>query len=384
MNKNIKYMLIQMLYWMAYCSCYGFASYFLVEKGYGTTVVGVITAAAGILSAVCQPLLGSLADRLGTGYKKPLLLILVALILTGAELTASSLRGTGKEICITFALIMLLLSLANPFINLAGVSFAGQINFGMARAAGSFGYALASYTIGYVSAKFGAATIPALITGIAVFTIVVTLTMPNSVSDDVPSKEKRSVNGVFFKRYPLFTLLWIVFIFLMTSHAFSNTFLLQIMEKAGGTSYELGIAVAIAAIVEMPMIFCYEKINRRISTKKLLIIAAATYLLKGILQLLNSNLFIFYLIQLLQFTSWGICASASVYIAKEIIPFVDQAQAQAYMTNSLTIGTVIATFFGGIVIDRFGVNHMIVLQCVAAGIALAGSIVWSKRVKQCD
>lgn len=189
MKKNIKYMLIQMLFWMAYCSCYGFASYFLVEKGYGTTVVGVITAAAGILSAVCQPLLGSLVDRLGTGYKKPLLL-----------------------------------SLANPFINLAGVSFADQINFGMARAAGSFGYALASYTIGYVSARFGPTTIPVLI----------------------------------------------------------------------------------------------------------------------------------------------------------------QAQAQAYMANSLTIGTVIATFFGGIVIDRFGVNVMIILQCVSAALGLVGAVIWKRSVKTKD
>lgn len=116
LSKNTKYMFIQMFFWMIYCSCYGFASYYLIEKGFGTSIIGIITAIAGIISAFGQPFIGGIADRVSVGYKKPLMTLMV--------------------------------------------SFAGEVNFGMARGIGSFGYALSSYVIGYLTAAKGAIMVP--------------------------------------------------------------------------------------------------------------------------------------------------------------------------------------------------------------------------------
>lgn len=397
--KNTVYMLIQMMYWMIYCSCYGFVSYYLVEKGFGTSVVGIVTAVAGIISALGQPIVGALADKPKVGYKRPLVIILVILSVFGVILLGVSLSGFGAAICLAYGAAMLLLSLATPLVNAAGVAFPGEVNFGMARGIGSFGYAVASYLMGYLTAKLGCVVIPIFISAVSLAELIVTCIMPDKPKGEISEEsaaageeaagsgeapagnDVRTKKNFFLGRYPRFTFLWVVFIFLLIVHNLSNTYLLQILEKGGGTSYNLGIAVAIAAVVEIPMIFCYEKINRKISTQNLMVIAAASYLIKSVLQLVNTNLTAFYFIQLLQMTSWAIYASASVYFTKEIIPERDQVQAQAYMANALTIATVIGTFVGGQLIEAVNVNAMLVFQTAMALIGLVGMIAWKFKYK---
>ena len=384
-SKNITYMLIQMFFWMIYCSCFGFASYYLVEKGFGTSVVGIVTAVAGIISAIGQPVLGGIADRVNVGYKKPLMVLLVMMSICSVVLTCISGKNGDGLICVLYGLVMLILGLLVPLINAAGVSFADEVNFGMARGTGSFGYAMASYVIGYMTAAKGSKVIPIFILAVSLMLFLASFVMPNSdggKSEETDEEESSNKDrGFFLRKYPVFTFLWIVLIFMLTVHNLSNTYLLQILQKAGGDSHSLGIAVAIAAIMEIPMIFFYEKVNKYISTPNLILIAAATYLLRSIFQLINNNLFVFYLIQLLQLTSWGIYASASVYFAKEVIPQKDQTKAQAYMTNALTIGTVIGTFAGGQLIEKYNVNVMLVFQNIMALISLIGIVIWKIRIK---
>lgn len=329
-----------------------------------------------------QPFIGGIADKANVGYKKPLMVLVFLLLICSLSLLGISNMGFDSAICILYGMIMLILGLATPLINAAGVSFAKEVNFGMARGLGSFGYALASYILGYLTAAKGSIIIPLVITIVSLILIITVLSMPNSINNGVEEKKLDGKSEAFLKKYPLFTFLWIVFIFMLTVHNLSNTYLLQILQKAGGDSYNLGIAVAIAAIMEIPMIFFYEKINEKISTSNLLVIAAATYLLKSILQLFNSQMIIFYLIQLLQFSSWGIYASASVYFAKEIIPDKDQIKAQGYMTNALTIGTVIGTLVGGQLIEKYNVNVMLVFQNIMAFISLIGMLVWKRMYRE--
>lgn len=100
------------------------------------------------------------------------------------------------------------------------------------------------------------------------------------------------------------------------------------------------------------------------------------------MQLVNSNLLVFYFIQLLQLTSWGIYASASVYYAKENIPAEDQTKAQAYMSNALTIGNVIGTLIGGQLIDMYSVNAMLIFQCLMGALGLLGIVIWKYKYQE--
>ena len=58
---------------------------------------------------------------------------------------------------------------------------------------------------------------------------------------------------------------------------------------------------------------------------------------------------------------------ASVYYVNSIMEDRDRIKGQAYMTMTLSIGTIIGTLTGGVLIDYFGVNGMLAVS-VAAGV----------------
>lgn len=375
-SKNTLYKLIQAAFWMNYCSCYGFVSYYLVAKGFGTSIVGIVTAVAGIASAVGQPLIGALADNPKIGWKKPLTITLIVMLTTAIGFCSVSYLIDGAVICIFYGALMLLLGIAAPLVNTIGVAFGKEINFGSARGIGSLGYGAISYVLGILTARMGSMVIPISIAIISVLMLLVTLPMPNAFVQRKPVKEEVARKGNFLIKYPKFTFLWIVCLFMLTVHNLFNAYLLQVLEKVGGNSENLGIAVAIAAVMEVPLIFWYEKVNRKISAQNLLVIAVITYMARALVQLFAPNIITIYLAQALQLTSWGVYAGASVYYADEIIPEADRSKGQAFMTNAITIGSVIGSLVGGALIERYNVDAMMYYQCGTALIAMIGMIVW--------
>ena len=129
LSKNILYMLMQGLFWMAYCASYGFVSYYLVSSGFGTSVVGVVSMISGLASALLQPYVGSIADRAGVGYRKPLRIVLAALAVMSAALFAFSAAQLESAVILSYGVIMLLLGTGVPLLNTAGIAFPKEINF---------------------------------------------------------------------------------------------------------------------------------------------------------------------------------------------------------------------------------------------------------------
>ena len=64
-QKNLTgpYACIQALYWMYFAAIMSFSGFFLLDGGFSNTQIGIIAAAAGIISALLQPVLASYADR---------------------------------------------------------------------------------------------------------------------------------------------------------------------------------------------------------------------------------------------------------------------------------------------------------------------------------
>ena len=52
---SVRYGTIQGCYWMGYAALMGYASVYLLEKGFTNTQIGLLTAVGCIVSAVLQP-----------------------------------------------------------------------------------------------------------------------------------------------------------------------------------------------------------------------------------------------------------------------------------------------------------------------------------------
>ena len=92
------------------------------------------------------------------------------------------------------------------------------------------------------------------------------------------------------------------------------------------------------------------------------------FALKCLGTLLAPTIPAFYMVQLFQPLGWGLMTVASVYYVNSIMQDRDRIKGQAYMTMTLSIGTIIGTLTGGVLIDLFGVNGMLAVS-VAAGVA---------------
>ena len=60
---NIKYFSIQILYFGIYVSLMGYASVYLIGKGYSNSTIGITLAISGLLSFFIQALVSTFSDK---------------------------------------------------------------------------------------------------------------------------------------------------------------------------------------------------------------------------------------------------------------------------------------------------------------------------------
>ena len=360
MKTMTKYCFLQGFFWMLFCSTYGYITFYLLSRSFSASEIGIITAAFGLIGAFAQPFFGRLVDRGLYGWKSlscvlSLAITLCSLVLVFLE--PKLIQG------LFFGLTLLFLNSALPLVNRAGFicqTKTQKINYGIARGIGSLSYALLSLILGKFTLLFDSSIVPLTTATISFCLIITLLTMPKG---EIPVLEKQTSSSIspftVLKKYPAFTLMWISCIIQMTFHNLITTFLIQICERAGGTSGTLGLALAISAIVELPVLFCFTKINKHISSKKLLLISAIAFIIKATGYAVSLNISILYITQLTQAISFAIYASASVYYAEEAVHSEDKTTAQSFLSGSQTIGSVAGCLAGGILLTSFGINTML-------------------------
>ena len=60
---TLLYAIIQGGYWSSFCATYGFATVFLLSRGFTTSQIGISIALANVLAVVCQPTVATIADE---------------------------------------------------------------------------------------------------------------------------------------------------------------------------------------------------------------------------------------------------------------------------------------------------------------------------------
>lgn len=371
-----RYKMMQGLFWMLYCVSPGFVSLYLQGRGLSNAGIGMVTALFGILSTLFQPILGRLSDRnKGLDWRRMILMLAVPCLLICVILPLTPGVWAGS---IFMGLVILLLNLIMPFLNSAHYyySLAGvNINFGVARGIGSGSYALLAILIGTLAEKFGIEMVP--ITGIVIclFFILVVFRMPPTAEPVHRTREDSVVQKGFLQRYPEFSIMLVASMLMLTAHNILNTYLLQIIQSFGGSSSQLGIALAIQAIVEVPVLFSFSKLLKRFRARSLMLVAAFGFALKALLYALSVSVLMVYMIQFTQMISFAIFASASVFYTAEVIAEEDQTTGQAFMTSMMTAGSVIGSLIGGWILELRGVRAMLSVNVLIAALGVAFAFV---------
>lgn len=374
-NPTCRYAWIQSFLWMGYAVILGFASVYLLDHGFSNTQIGIISAIAGAVAAVLQPLLAAIADRPSSPSVKSFLICLNILQMICAGLLhifekSTVITGIFYGICIVFLMLL------TPLVNSLGAETMNQgkvLNFGVARGIGSVAYAAAAYLLGILVEKTGTVSIP-LILGVLYAGFLIALGFfPFTKTESSVSVQKEMTGGplYFLRKYKKFAFTLLGCIFLYTSHVLLNNFNFQIVESKGGGSAELGTAMALCACVELPTMFLFGAMQKRKNSGFWFRLSGVFFMLKALGTFLAPGIRSFYCVQIFQMFGWALISVASVYFVNSLMEEQDVVKGQAYMTMTYTIGSVAGSLIGGPLIDFWGVRAMLLVAFLAG---LAGMI----------
>lgn len=373
------YAVVQFFFWFAYGTALSYASPYLLACGLSNTAIGLINAAACTLSVLIQPALAAFADREKSPSLKVILTVLLGIMLLFSILLAVSTGKSGTVSGALLGVVILALQLSLPLVNaLATESMnAGMpLNFGIARGFGSIGYAVMSFSMGQLIARKGPELQPPALVFFCVCLLLAILCFPFR-------KRRRELRGggrdqgsisAFIRHYPVFCVTLIGCVLIYVSHVLINNYVYQIVVAKGGGSEHMGIAMALAGLLEVIPMFIFPWMLQKKNSGFWFRLSGIFFTLKVLGTQLASTMGALYLVQLFQPMGWGLLTVASVYYVNEIMREQDRIKGQAYMTMSLTVATILGSLCGGWLIDTLGIDGML-LVALACG-ALGTGIVW--------
>lgn len=362
--KNITpcYTLIQCLYWSIYCLMYGFASAYLLSKGFSNASIGMVLGFSYAFSALLQPAIASHINRSGLGVSFVLWRITAIIAVLASAMLLLPLKGFALGA--TMSLMCTLHSAMQPSINSLHRGYELQglpVNFGLARGTGSFSFAVVTFIIGQVLRRVGTQVIPAAYLGCTLL-LMLCLILFRSPAFAMNSSSLHDQQTPLLRRCPRFGLFLLGLVLLSLAHIFIDNFMLQILQSIGGDSADLGAALAIAAMVELPAMVLYARAAKKAGANRVLCFAGWLWALKNLLIFVAKSPAAVFAAELLQFFSYAMYVPATVdYIARSL-PEGDFLKAQALSGSAFTIGSLLAAMLGGPAIDLLGVRSALGLS----------------------
>ena len=373
---TLRYIIINATYFAVYSGIHAYSSVFLLEKGFSNTLIGITLALANILSVIFQPLVAGLIDKQGKLTNRNVSMASTALLLIGSILLLIIKNGI-VAIFIIFALIYMVQMVYQPIITAMYFEYeaAGcHIYYGLARGLGSAGFAVTSVFTGMAIGKFGVSILMILdIIFLTIALIVLFFFKKPAVKASEPAKDEMAHNNLFsfIKTYPGFMLFVLGAVCFFFAHNAINDYMIQIITPLGGTEAQMGTAVFIAAILELPTMALIDKVMKKISCRNLLLIAGAAFLIKTLLMLIAPNMAVVYISQAMQMFAYAVFIPVSAYFVNQTMKRLDQVKGQAYVNVSITLGGVFSSLICGRLLDIKGPNFMLTVSLVVTTIGLA-------------
>lgn len=355
-NLNLKYALVNIGFLMLISGTMGYAYNFLSQSGFADGTIGTIMTAISLLGVFAGPTAGDIVDRSDKITQK--MFISSSMMLCGAGALVLLMLPAGSPVIIPLVIITFMsASIGMPLLN--GMAFiyekaGGVINYGLCRGLGSAAYAVGSNIVGRLWSVLGTKTLPIWAILGAVFTFMAINLMPNAPKDlartDAPQKQEDSITILqFFSKYRDIALVVLSLVLMYFCHFIINNYMAKVISMFVDSGIEeiQGNALFIAAMLELPMMFGFSLILKRVSINKILIFASIVYSIKHVLTFASVSVPMFYGAMALQMLSYAALTPAVVYFSNEHIAEEDRNKGQAVFAAASSVGGLLASFLGG-------------------------------------
>lgn len=367
MNKNltVKYCAHQFMYWAAVGGVVSFAATYLLSLGFSAAQVGGVLFSALLLSFLMQPVVGAFADRSEKNIL-PLMILALSALCTVCFLAVRFLPLPQWAFEVIYVIGVMALDMQVPLMNSLSVYYTRRgyvINYGLGRGVGGFGFAVATLGYGYLMEYFGEDWMPLAAVMFILLAAVITLTYPREEEKEAVSEERESSAPCtipeFISKYRWYCLSLFGVLFLGAFHVMTENYLIEIFKRIGGDSSNVGVALFVATVTELPGMTLYPIFLKKYGSRKLLMTSGIFFMVKAILLTLAASVAAIYLVQLLQCLTYVLLSMSQLYYAEECTSAADMIKGQSMITASYTLGCAVGNLLGGVIISSMGVVSML-------------------------
>ena len=366
------YSLVQIGTWAYYAVILSFAGNYLKEHGFTDSGVGLLLGAAAAVSFVLQILFAELVSRLKrlTMYTVGIASAVVMAACSAAVLSDMTVLAIGCYF-IACSLLQALPGIGNT-IGMEAIEGGSPTAYSVARGIGSLGYSIFAYVTGLLVASMGIRMVSYL--GLVVSAIMLAglfLYSSEIRTGSAASVTKEARSGGFFRQNKAFFIFLIGAVFLCINHNLITCFLYRIMLFKQGTAADQGLAAGISAIVEVPIMFLFPYITKRIPCKALVCFSGLWFAVKSLCCFIVSTPGGMFVASALQIFSWGLYSIAAVDHVSKLVPAGETVRAQSYLASAAPIGGFISMLCGGFILDSLGVQALLLISTVCGLIGAA-------------
>ena len=365
------YLLLQTFYCLSGGFVFRYAAIFMQSRGFPTSRMGLVLGLSYVLSVCLQPAIAAIVDRWNIPLTKSTIVIygfdviLAVLILV--------LPVSGLPLACMLIVAFSIQSAMQPSINsMIQVLEANGliINFGVARGMASLIFAVVMTLVGQALKYISPSLMPlgyAVTMSLIIFLIIFFCPVDNTRVKR-PSVNHRGFPSI--RKYPRFWLYLLSIVLLISGHCLVDTYLLQILQNVGGSSSALGIGVGLAALMEFFSMVYYRRFSSKLGCRKLLIVAGWSWVLKIFFLFIARSPFAVCLAELMQFLTFAIYLPANIDFVAAVLPPSDFLKGQSLTGSAYALGSVIASFSGGILLEFLNIPTILILVlcvvCVGA------------------
>ncbi len=367
---NALYACIMVFYFMSMALICSYASAYLLDRGFSNSQIGLLLGISSFLTIILQQAAAAFVSKTGFSLGNLVAISFIVLAVAAALLLLFPLEG--PLFAVTFGAVHVILNTMQPSVNSLYLGYEQQgykINYAVCRGFGSATFSLTALIAGQLLLHLNIRILPVLyLVPAVIFSILVSLFRAPNIQPE--NEEAGKIN--LFREYPHFTMFLIGIVMIATAHTFVETYLLQILQRIGGDVGNLGIAVAIASITELPAMILYRRMYKKFGNRHLLMFAGWMWCLKCVLLLAAPNVYTVYGAELLQFFSYAIYVPAAAKHINHALPKSEILHGQALAGSALTAGGLISTIVGGRLIDIIGMRPtLFIIQLISiAGVSV--------------
>lgn len=357
-KENIGFGGLQYFYWSGFCAFFGFLVMYLKTKNFNEVQIGIIMSAISIASIVGQPFWGYFSDK-RRGIKKILIASLLISSISGLFIPQfySSIVAV-SAICIIISFTENSMQSIIDSWSISSINKKPWIDYGLTRGMGSLGYAITAVILGVLLDRFDYNLIfyfhLVLQLGAVAFCFILEDIPTTPEHESEPLKLKVLLKSI--KESRMFICFLVSTILVFTGFRAAFTFYPLLLSQKGGGNSELGMALFIMCICEIPILLISKRLLLKFKDTTLILISMSFFVLRIALHIVVSSALGLVWIQAMQGLSYALFLPASIYYINRISP---KGLNSTYITIAtagyMGIGSILGSMLGGVIIERMGI-----------------------------